>query len=255
MIQIPTSRGMVILIDDEDYNLVSQYTWTVCKGKKNTTYYATTGSQKISMHRLLMGFPLKVDHKGGDGLNNQKYNLRACTPTQNNRNTRKRRTTTTSQYKGVDWKADHRRWRAQIKLDGKNLHLGYFDTEHAAAQAYDQAALIYFGEFAHLNDSPAAQPHAYTSHYNDTFPTVPLTHQAHPFLKVVLRFWRRVNTIDDETSCWLWTKSSGLYLGPGYMQPSRFSWILFHGPPPDCVRVLKRCRNPLCVRPDHLYII
>ena len=43
------------------------------------------------------------------------------------------------------------KWTAQIKVDGKHIHLGYFQSEKEAAKAYDKAALKYFGEFANPN--------------------------------------------------------------------------------------------------------
>ena len=41
---------------------------------------------------------------------------------------------------------DHGRWRAQITLDTRTLHLGAYDTEDDAARVYDAAALLIYGD-------------------------------------------------------------------------------------------------------------
>lgn len=43
------------------------------------------------------------------------------------------------------------RWRAQIRVSGKERHIGYFRTEEEAARAYDAAALQSYGAFAFTN--------------------------------------------------------------------------------------------------------
>jgi hypothetical protein len=51
------------------------------------------------------------------------------------------------------------RWRAEIKVNNARHKLGSFRDPISAARAYDEAALIYFGEFARLNFSlPDEQP-------------------------------------------------------------------------------------------------
>ncbi len=57
----------------------------------------------------------------------------------------------TSGYKGVSLFGRDSKWKAQIQVDGKKRHLGYFDDKIEAAKAYDRAALELHGEFAVLN--------------------------------------------------------------------------------------------------------
>lgn len=99
--------------------------------------------------------PDEIDHIDGDKTNNSPSNLRACSSTQNKRNTVGRRTyrgqATLSQFKGVSCDVRDGRWTAVIRVNGRNKSLGRFDTEVAAAKAYDDAAREHFGDFAYLN--------------------------------------------------------------------------------------------------------
>src|SRR5215469_13359184 len=137
------AAGRVALVDDEDYELVSQYRWNVYERRRASAprihgpyaHGRMIGDHtyaKVYMHRLLVAWP-RVDHIDGNGLNNQRSNLRAATLGQNEANSGPRYGT--SQFKGVS--LDRRRWRAQITIDRRNYRLGYFATEEDAACAYD----------------------------------------------------------------------------------------------------------------------
>ena len=104
------------------------------------------------MHREILNPPdnIKVDHKNRIGLDNQRHNLRMCTNQQNLMN-RGSVPNTTSKYKGVTWYKPTGKWKAQLKFDSRNYHLGYFHSETYAAMAYDKKAVEVFGNFAHLN--------------------------------------------------------------------------------------------------------
>ena len=57
----------------------------------------------------------------------------------------------TSKFRGVSWFKRDACWRAWIKYQQKQKHLGYFHNEIEAAKAYNEAAKKYFKEFAYLN--------------------------------------------------------------------------------------------------------
>jgi HNH endonuclease len=153
---IPLTQGKVALVDDADFEWLSQWKWqAVLEGH---VWYAIRTDRsgdrerKVKMHRLIMGEPegVEIDHQDGDGLNNQRGNLRQATHSQNHQNRRKIRGCS-SKYKGVSWHKLCKRWQAYIKLSGVRRHLGLFKSEKVAALAYDFAARDLFGEFAKLN--------------------------------------------------------------------------------------------------------
>lgn len=148
MKEIPLTHGQTAIVDDDNYERLSAYSWHANRSASN--YYAATtmGDSEILMHRMVIECKGQhVDHINGNGLDNRRANLRACNATQNHQNTR--RIWGASQFKGV-----HRcrnKWRAQIVVDGKKIHLGVFTDEQDAAKTYDDAAMKNFGEFAATN--------------------------------------------------------------------------------------------------------
>ena len=156
MKEIPLSQGMVTLVDDADYEELSQHKWCAVAG--GFTFYARRyvgripGKRKtIIMHREILKPRLGyvTDHINGNGLDNQRINLREVTQRQNCMN--RKGTKGTSKYKGVSWSRRDKVWRVQIKVDGLSIALGTFRNEEAAAKAYDEAARKHQGEFAYPN--------------------------------------------------------------------------------------------------------
>lgn len=150
-VAIELTNGMAAIVDENDYNLVSQYWWSSHKGARTTYARAGTGVARILMHSLLMGKKdgYTVDHINGNGLDNRRCNLRFATGSQQSRNLHIGRGR--SLFKGVCWANRQRKWAASISFNGSNKHIGYFEKEEDAARAYDEAAKAYFGEFACLN--------------------------------------------------------------------------------------------------------
>lgn len=164
MKKIALSQGKYALIDDDDFELVSNYGWVYdsggfgyARGKLRIGRYGLRrgvkrfSGKRVRMHRLIMNPPqgVEIDHINGDGLDNRRCNLRLATRAQQAHNMRKHRHSK-SPYKGVE-ALPYGRWRAGIRINGKALHLGCFASAEDAARVYDAAAIEHFGEFARPN--------------------------------------------------------------------------------------------------------
>ena len=157
---IPLTQGKFAIVDNEDFDFLSQWKWAA--HHDHNTWYAVR-SEKISdgaeygkrqlirMHRVILNAPEKtaVDHKNGDGLDNRRSNLRLATQEQNLWNQRRSRRNT-SGFKGVSFHKPKKRWRATITANGRQITIGAFKTKEAAYEAYKQAARILHGEFANV---------------------------------------------------------------------------------------------------------
>jgi hypothetical protein len=152
--EIPLTRGLVALIDDEDYDLVSGYKWrAILNGSYSKTFYAATGNTPNFqlMHTLILpvGPGLEVDHKDRNGLNNTRANLRPATRGQNMAN--RSYPVGVTGFRGVSMKRS--RYRATLMVGRKQVVVGYYECAIEAAVAYDRASLAANGEFASLNFS------------------------------------------------------------------------------------------------------
>lgn len=158
---IPLSQDKTAIVNDSDYEWLNQWKWSATRGHK--TFYAVRGEavapykrRLIQMHRQILGEPpfdkAEADHINGDGLDNRRENLRWCSHKENRRNEPKR-LSGKNRFKGTSRRKHHAKpWRAQIKVNGKQIHLGHFADDIDAAKAYNEAAIKYHGEFACLND-------------------------------------------------------------------------------------------------------
>ena len=157
--KIRLTGGKFALVDPQDFYWLNDFDWVSKRGCRS--FYAVrfdndlAGSTIVSMHRQIMNSPkgLIVDHRNCDGLDNRRSNLRIATRCQNRCNTKTSKAACSSQYRGVAWYKQTKRWKASIQSQGKSIALGYFDSEIDAARAYDEAAKKYHGEFARLNFS------------------------------------------------------------------------------------------------------
>jgi hypothetical protein len=134
-----------MLVDDEDYELMSRIKWHAIVDNNG----CLSVQARISAHNFLTGYAL-TDHANGNPLDNTRGNLRDATSRQNSWNRRLRSDSRTG-YKGVNSRRGGRGYVARILVDGKRKTLGWFHDPINAAKAYDAAAREAFGEFARLN--------------------------------------------------------------------------------------------------------
>jgi len=160
MKEIILTQGKVTQVDDEDYEYLIQWKWCAHKNNKNSnTFYCLRNNKILKnkyktylMHRDILERMLghnnfeMVDHIDGDGLNNQRSNLRPATRQQNSCNKKAIR----NKYKGVYIFRNY--YMSNITYNKKNIHLGQFNTQEAAAEAYNKKAIELFGEYAKLNE-------------------------------------------------------------------------------------------------------
>ena len=142
---VQLTKGRWCLVDEGDFGAVSNHRWYLNTGG----YAASDSAERRTMHCFLMK-PEEgrfVDHRSGNTLDNRRKNLRVCTPRQNSWN-QKRRSNNSSGLKGASFLPKLGKWRARIRVNGNESHLGLFETKEEAHAAYVRAAEKYFGEFA-----------------------------------------------------------------------------------------------------------
>ena len=153
MKKINLTQGKFTFVDDEDFDWLSQRNWHFIKPGYAARDVTVNGKRKkIMMHRVINNTPegLKTDHRDGNVLNNQRFNLRNADNSQNQWN-RVKAKNCTSKFKGVTWDYKANKWRSQIVINKKIKFLGNWDCEIEAAGKYNSQAKKNFGEFAKLN--------------------------------------------------------------------------------------------------------
>ena len=156
MIQIPLrSRkytGLVALIDECDYDRVSELRWWPRIDKNATYAFSQIERKTIYLHRFIVGPDPdnRVDHINHDGLDNRRCNLRICTNSENLRNRSGLAATNRSGFLGIETMRDGS-FRATLSDHGKNVHVGVFRVAQEAAIARDIAARKLYGDFGVYN--------------------------------------------------------------------------------------------------------
>lgn len=140
-------------------NALKPYPWrAIGNNKQYLAHSYNAKGQSIYLHQAVWLYhhgyiPKVIDHINGNAMDNRIENLRPCTLSQNQFNSKKK-VSNKSGFKGVVFhpKCKNKPWQAKINLLGKRISLGYYATKEEAAIAYNEGAKRFAGEFANLND-------------------------------------------------------------------------------------------------------
>jgi hypothetical protein len=123
-------------VDDEDFDYLNQWRWHLNRGYAVRNYSRAGKFKTVRMARVVLGLSeadkREADHIDLDRLNNRRSNLRPLASSENKQNTVVR-TGSASKFRGVSKLG--RGWVAKVRVQRKPVYLGYYATEHAAAQA------------------------------------------------------------------------------------------------------------------------
>jgi hypothetical protein len=121
-----------------------------CKGERRPS--GSYVYEQDYLHRWILQAPkgkvvMFIDN---DRMNLQRDNLLVCDRAVSIRHIGGR----SGRFKGVHFSKKAMKWIAQITCNYKCYSLGGFDSEEAAASAYNQAAIRLYGEQAYVNILP-----------------------------------------------------------------------------------------------------
>lgn len=139
---------LVAIIDDEDYQLVIQYSWHLLTSCGIT--YAYTRHPTRYMHRLILGATKGeyVDHINRNGLDNRRQNIRIASAGVNGANSKMYKNNT-SGYRGVvKYRAG---WKVQVKYKQRWVYSNQMKDIVIAALLRDEIARKLFGENIYIN--------------------------------------------------------------------------------------------------------
>lgn len=132
------------MISPQDLPKVDKYEWNYI----DQGGYVKETVNGYHLHKVICDLTDDVvDHIDRNKLNCTRNNLRICSHQQNSINTNIPKNNT-SGIIGVSFSKEKNKWRANININRKQLHLGYFNNIEDAIQSRLIAEKTYFGEFA-----------------------------------------------------------------------------------------------------------
>lgn len=153
--EIELTKGQIAIIDNEDFDLVSQFKWRA-QQNHNTWYAVSSHDPNQYMHRMILSCPRGsiVDHINKDGLDNRRCNLRIASLAENRFNARLSKNNT-SGFTGVCFEKRTGKWVASVSTrafgENRRIHIGMFWSKEEAASARDAFLLEKLGVSVGLN--------------------------------------------------------------------------------------------------------
>lgn len=140
-------KDKIALVDNEDYEKVSKYTWYLDKdGYAIAVPWIDNKSNNIKMHQIIAGREkgLVIDHINHDKLDNRKENLRHITRQANAMHMKKQR--------GIYWNEKRKTYIVQIRINAKTIHLGCRKNKEDAIKLRKEAEIKYFHPIIQKNE-------------------------------------------------------------------------------------------------------
>lgn len=122
-------RLLKLSLNSDGYFKVSLF-----KNKKNKVIKVHQVVAIMFLGHKPCGYKLVINHKNIDRLDNRKINLEIVTQRENSN---RKHLKSTSKYVGVYWHSRDKKWNASIAIGRKSKHLGAYDNESKAKEAYD----------------------------------------------------------------------------------------------------------------------
>lgn len=138
--------GSKIIVDDDLFDELNQYTWTISYGNNNLQNRIYTRNEKgksISLQSLIMKGSTQI-------IKNNDFRKSNLTTQNENRYKRPSRRGS-SWYKGVYYDKRYNKYRVQINVDKKIISVGYFNNQDNAGRAYNDAVDQYFDGLGYKN--------------------------------------------------------------------------------------------------------
>ncbi len=146
-----TNSEKVALVDDDFYEAAMEHSWYLVTNRNTDYAQCSTNGEKFYMHKLVFPLLPMIDHKNGNGLDNQRENLRETNYQLNAANQNRSKVGNSSKFRGVYLHKSRGKFMARIRVSYSWKFLGYFTDEVSAALAYNKAAIEAFGEHANVN--------------------------------------------------------------------------------------------------------
>lgn len=141
------TKGYVVLVSSADIDLLNNNVWSTKLTPRNAYAFRSQRDETGKLHNFYLHHSVirpaegeEIDHKNRNGMDNTRENLRSASHQSNALNAKKK-ANATSEFKGVYRKRGRSKWTAAIKMDGAVRYLGNFETEAAAFECVQSAAL------------------------------------------------------------------------------------------------------------------